>query len=343
MLSGIDISSYQSGLDLSGVPYDFVLIKATEGEVYVNPFCDEHYQQAKAAGKRRALYHYANGGDAVTEANHFVDNCQGYIRDALLVLDWEGEGVEYVGWAKQFLDQVESRVGYKPAIYMSEWVENNYDWSPVVANDNGLWIAKYSDYEIDNDYNMDNAGLSPNTKHWPFYFMWQWTSKGRLNGYAGDLDCDIFYGDGATWDAYAGIQPAVAEPASEPTPEPPADPTPAPTPDPTPDPVPTPPAPGTIVQPDPQPNPLPDPQPEPEPTPDPTPAPPAPILPPVTNEVPPVNELKKVVLSKKFLLALASVVTFLANGQYDQALLVVLVFLGVQGAIDHVTAKYAGL
>jgi lysozyme len=205
-MNGIDISSYQGSLDLNNISYDFVLIKATEGVSYVNPMCDTHFQEAKAAGKKRALYHFTNFGNPIAEADFFVDNCAGYIRDAIFVLDWEGSSVGATDWALEFLQHVESRIGYKPAIYMSEWVENHYDWTAVVGNDNGLWIAKYSDYEIDNNYDMSGAGQPPNLLHWPFYFMWQWTSKGRLNGYAGDLDCDIAYLDAQQWDLYAGFQ-----------------------------------------------------------------------------------------------------------------------------------------
>lgn len=39
-MNGIDISSWQSGIDLAKVPCDFVIIKATEGLTYVNPDCD---------------------------------------------------------------------------------------------------------------------------------------------------------------------------------------------------------------------------------------------------------------------------------------------------------------
>jgi hypothetical protein len=117
-----------------------------------------------------------------------------------------GPGVQYTNWALKFLQQVELLIGYKPAIYMSEYVENSYGWANVVAGNYGLWLAKYSDYEYDNNYDMSGAGRAPVSKHWPFYFMWQWTSKGHLNGYVGDLDCDIFYGDDQTWDAYAGVQ-----------------------------------------------------------------------------------------------------------------------------------------
>lgn len=257
-MNGIDISSYQSSLNLGNIAYDFVLIKATEGVGYVNPMCDTHFQEAKAAGKKRGLYHFTNFGNPIAEADFFVDNCAGYIRDAIFVLDWEGAGVGNVAWALQFLQHVESRIGYKPAIYMSEWVENHYDWSSVVRNDNGLWLAKYADYEIDNNYDMSGAGTPANCVHWDFYFMWQWTSKGHVNGYAGDLDCDIAYLNAAQWDAYAGVQAPAPTPAPEPTPAPTPDPVPVPTPDPTPEPTPVPvPDPGTVITPDPQPTPEP--------------------------------------------------------------------------------------
>lgn len=205
----IDIASYQATLDLSNVNYDGVAIKATEGVSYINPYCDHHYQQARSGGKKRAVYHFYDfSSDAVAQADYFVNNCMGYIRDAIFVLDWEGSGVADVGQALTFLRQVEARTGVKPAIYMSEWVENTYDWSAVVANDNGLWIAKYSNWELQNhayDWDTSNAGKAPNTVHWPFYFMWQWTSTGLLSGYAANLDCDIAYLSGDQWDAYAGV------------------------------------------------------------------------------------------------------------------------------------------
>ena len=31
---------------------------------------------------------------------------------------------------------------------------------------------------------------------------WQFTSGGRIDGYAGNLDCNLFYGDAAAWAAY---------------------------------------------------------------------------------------------------------------------------------------------
>lgn len=206
----IDISNYQPTLNLDGVNYDGVAIKATEGSTYVNPSADTHYQQAKSQGKKRAVYHFYDFGiDPTVQADYFVDNCQGYIRDAIFVLDWEGSGVADVSQALTFLQRVEARTGVKPAIYMSQWVENTYDWSPVVANNNGLWLARYSNWELANhadNFDMSQAGTPPTVVHWNFYFMWQWTSTGYLTGYAGDLDCDIAYLTPAQWDLYAGVQ-----------------------------------------------------------------------------------------------------------------------------------------
>ena len=42
--------------------------------------------------------------------------------------------------------------------------------------------------------------------------MWQWTSSGRLNGYNGNLDCNVFYGDRSTWDAYVGKSTSTVKP-----------------------------------------------------------------------------------------------------------------------------------
>lgn len=63
---------------------------------------------------------------------------------------------------------------------------------------------------------MANAGSRPHVKWWKFYCMWQWTSTGRLDGYGYNLDCNVFYGDGATWDKYVGKSTSVAKPQTKP-------------------------------------------------------------------------------------------------------------------------------
>ena len=71
-LNGIDISNWQAGIDLSAVPCDFVISKATEGCWYVSADCARQVEQALSLGKCVGVYHYANGGNAVSEADFFA-------------------------------------------------------------------------------------------------------------------------------------------------------------------------------------------------------------------------------------------------------------------------------
>jgi GH25 family lysozyme M1 (1,4-beta-N-acetylmuramidase) len=275
LLKGIDISDAQAGLNVNNLAIDFVIVKATGGTGYVNPSCDTHYQQAKASGKKRAVYHYYSDGyggdDPIAEADFFVNNILGYVGDAILILDWErgnNPHVSEVDKAKAWLDHVFARTGVKPVIYMSESLVTELDWSSVIAEGYGLWCADYIyNYTPINNFGMDPT-RDPNPK-WDGVVndcMWQFTSTGRLDGWSASLDCDFFYGDGAAWDAYAGVHQAPApQPAPQPTPAPAPEPVPAPTPDPVPTPVPAP---------APDPTPVPTPVPAPDPTPVPVEQPP---------------------------------------------------------------------
>lgn len=205
-LNGIDISEYQSGIDLSLVPCDFVICKATQGTSYVNPDCDRAYQQAKGLGKKLGVYHYFGGGNPVSEAQYFVNNIKGYIGEALLALDWEqnenasfGQGAAV---AVQFLNEVFRLTGVRPLIYMSKSTCRNYNWSSVVNGNYGLWMAQYANNDptgYQSDPWTDNLGIGA----FKFYAIHQYSSTGRLTGYDGNLDLDIFYGDREAWNAYA--------------------------------------------------------------------------------------------------------------------------------------------
>lgn len=66
-MNGIDISNYQSTLDLAKVPCDFVIVKATQGTSYVNPSCDKHVQQALKLDKPFGVYHYISGVGTIAD------------------------------------------------------------------------------------------------------------------------------------------------------------------------------------------------------------------------------------------------------------------------------------
>lgn len=223
-LKGIDISNHQRGLDISKIDCDFVIIKATEGKSYVDKSCDGFFQQALSLGKKLGVYHFANNSDntAKQEADWFIQNTQGYIGKAIPILDWEDNITDNVPWALEWLQRVEEAYGCKPLIYMSESVVNRHDWSSVANANYGIWVAKYRDNLPDYNYDMSKAGNMPSIKYWNGYAMWQWTSSGRLNGWNGNLDCNVFYGDATAWDKYIGSGSGSNMPSNPITPQQPS-------------------------------------------------------------------------------------------------------------------------
>lgn len=201
-LNGYDVASYQQGMDVGKVASDFVIVKATEGLSYVNPYCNGHVEQALNAGKKLGLYHFANyGTDANAEADYFLSNIANYVGKAVLILDYEANAVKNgVDWAKQWLDRVYEKTGVRPLIYLGLSDENAYDWSSVVNANYGVWIAQYNNYNVVNGFSPRD--IYGSVKHWPTTAMFQYTSSGRLPGWSGNLDFNVFYGDKDAWDAY---------------------------------------------------------------------------------------------------------------------------------------------
>ena len=216
-MNGIDVSGWQAGINLAAVPCDFVIIKSTQGTSYVNKDCDRAYQQAKAAGKLLGVYHYFSGGDPYAEAEFFVKNVKGYVGEAILVLDWEGEQNSKFSQgpavAKPFLDKVAELTGVRPLIYMSKSVCRQHDWSSVAAV-YGLWVAQYAD---NNSTGYKSNPWSDNKGYgaWGSPAIFQYSSHGCLSGYNGNLDINIAYMDANGWKSYAGAKSGtVSKPAA---------------------------------------------------------------------------------------------------------------------------------
>ena len=126
-LNGIDIASYQKGINLGIVPCDFVIIKATQGTSYVNPDFERAYKQAKDNGKLLGIYHYGNGAGATKEADFFIKVVGARIGEAVLVIDWESAqnsqfGKSDVTYVKTFCDRVYNKTDVRPMVYMSKSV-----------------------------------------------------------------------------------------------------------------------------------------------------------------------------------------------------------------------------
>lgn len=225
-LNGIDVSGWQEGINLAAVPSDFVFMKATGGVSYVSGDCDRQYQQAKAAGKLRGIYHFANddnkASSAEAEADFFVANTLGYHDgETILVLDFEAQALPLgPGWALAFLRRVEAKTGIKPILYLMGSEAAQAKWDPVVREDFGLWLAHWT-VGGRTGYVVPPA---PMGTRWPFVAVHQYSDKGRLPGYGGDLDLNIAHLDRAAWMKYAAKSGSVkpTPPAPKPPVTPPA-------------------------------------------------------------------------------------------------------------------------
>lgn len=189
-LNGIDISSYQAWLDLSKVPCDFAIVKATQGTGYTNPDCVRAVEQAMSLGKGVGVYHYISGGNAVAEANFFIDSILNWIGKVMICLDWEFDQNSAWGnesYLEQVILQVIARTGVFPMIYAPA---SRYNQVAEVAKRHncGLWIAQYAD--------MNPTGYQNTPWNEGAYTcaIRQYSGSGRLNGWNGDLDLDKFYG-----------------------------------------------------------------------------------------------------------------------------------------------------
>lgn len=217
----IDVSSWQTGINVTNTGAEIVVAKATEGLTYVNPDCDRIVQDALTAGQGVGVYHFAHTeNDAKQEAQHFINSTRGYINKGIVpILDWEPNAPWNTNWALTWLRTVEAAWGTKPIIYTYQYVENSYDWTNIVRENYGLWIASYTlnDTPI---YGFNPPAAQPTLYHWPFAVAWQYTANGHINGWNGGLDLSVVYGDLNTWHAYAGNKQAAPKPTPQPTPQP---------------------------------------------------------------------------------------------------------------------------
>lgn len=221
-LNGIDIASWQRGIDLTNLEYDFCIVKANEGIEGNYPTLHEQADAVLSAGKLLGLYHFARTGDPIQQAEVFVTQVQPYLGNAALFLDWENAPYDLTvlrqgpEWAQRWLDEVYRLTHVVPLIYTSKSVTNEYDWS-FVHND--LWLAQYA---------SENPVYGYQTKPWTSdtdagawgrnWKLHQYTGNGILQGYDGALDLDIFYGTKSDWRRMAAIDGKVVsiKPREEP-------------------------------------------------------------------------------------------------------------------------------
>jgi GH25 family lysozyme M1 (1,4-beta-N-acetylmuramidase)/beta-lactamase superfamily II metal-dependent hydrolase len=211
-LNGVDVASYQSGIDPSKMDTtDFAIVKFTQGTSYINPYSEKQYSSFKAAGKLLGAYHYASGKDAKAEAQYFVKALGDRVGECILALDWEGNQNSVFGsgndvsWCKAFFDEVYRLTGVNALIYMSKSVCRKHDWSPI-APDHPLWCAQYKT-NSSTDYQSNPWTDSNSFGAWQTDTIRQYSSHGRIAGYDSNIDINLAYLTVDQWKALASGKP----------------------------------------------------------------------------------------------------------------------------------------
>lgn len=213
----LDVSRWQGQIDwnaVKGAGYEIAVIKVSGSDAgdYVDPRAGINYDGARNAGLAFGTYHFAGGTDARHEAEYFVAVCSPLDENQVLVLDWEVQHADPVGWCETFVSRVHELTGIWPILYMNGSTRNSYDWTRGILSNCGMWIAWY-----DRDPNID---LPVNGT----YIMHQYTSSGSVPGIAGRVDLDAWYGTVAQWNKYgwhAPVTPPIVTPPVVPPVEPP--------------------------------------------------------------------------------------------------------------------------
>ncbi len=215
-MKGIDVSQWQGAQinfeKVKAAGYSFVIIRAGYGRSasQKDPCFEANYKKAKAAGLKVGAYWYSYADsvdDAKTEAAAFISIIKGKTFEMPLYFDLEEQKQFARGRAfcselvKAFCNALEA-AGYWAGLYISRSPLQSYITSEV-ANRYALWVAEY------------NSRLNYSGQ----YGMWQFSSTGRVDGIAGNVDLNYCYIDYPAEIVAAGLN-GYTKQAAKPTEQP---------------------------------------------------------------------------------------------------------------------------
>ncbi|MCP9358496.1 hypothetical protein KBX49_11060 [Liquorilactobacillus satsumensis] len=192
----VDVSSHNGNVSVADYQQmksqgaKAVVVKATEGNTYQNPYAKEQAQNADKAGLAMNFYHFSHftsEQDAINEANYFADYVQTITSDrhVVMVNDEESSTSTYYTFDQNntfnaaFVNQLNKRGYYSTDIYSSaSWF--NYRFSANNANKG--WVAAYPSIPTGTRYSTNNS--------------WQWGSDFQFWGMGGrNFDVSQNYSD----------------------------------------------------------------------------------------------------------------------------------------------------
>lgn len=187
----VDVSTFQQTIDWSQVKQNGIvgaMIRAGYGFGTVDNQYRANVTGCENNGIPYGMYHYSyatNIEDAKKEAEFFINNAKGTSPSYPLAMDVEEASQAAMG--KQaltamilaFCDVVKA-AGYQPMLYTNlNWATNYIDMSQIDNADIRVWIAQYNT-------TLDYKGN---------YFLWQYTSSGRVAGISANVDLNYLGSD----------------------------------------------------------------------------------------------------------------------------------------------------
>lgn len=177
-------------------PVSFCFIKATEGTSISNAYYNSDYAQARRHGIRVGTYHFLSmKSPAADQAAHFLKTAHLRAGDLPPMLDVEptdavinqyGGPDKLMKYIRTWLSIVEQRTGVRPIIYSYQKFFDKYlsDADDIKSNYR-VWIARYGEYKPDLRL-----------------LFWQLGYDGRVKGFIGDIDINIFNGYADQWEEF---------------------------------------------------------------------------------------------------------------------------------------------
>ena len=201
---GVDVSEYQGEVDWDRIKdqgISFAFIKATEGSKSKDDYFDRNIEKLKDMDVLLGIYHFFSfETEGEEQAQNYI-NTVGYVEndDSIFIPIIDVEYYSYYKKAKPYkewiieelqtmLDELESVYRVKPMIYTTMEFYNDY----IDGN--------FSDYDIW----IRDIVTKPSLKNRDWKF-WQYTGKGRLDGYSGQekfIDLNVFNGTKEDFDSF---------------------------------------------------------------------------------------------------------------------------------------------
>ena len=190
---GIDVSKWNGSIDWNKVKnsgINYVIIRcgyrgSTTGALIEDPTFRKNIKGATAAGLKVGIYFFTqatNEVEAVEEASMTLSLISGYKISYPVFLDVEGSGgrgdaIDAATRTKVInaYCQTIRNSGYTPGVYANKtWLEKRFSPSAISAK---IWLAQYA----------------TKPSYGGGYQMWQYTSKGKVNGIGGNVDMNLSY------------------------------------------------------------------------------------------------------------------------------------------------------